>query len=478
MFGISLNPIQRVLLAIGHLLARLDVIDRRRVHRTTRLAWPRIVTGLARMSKSAVDVGMVGVAVGPAAIAGVGFASPFWGLAFALGGGVAGGTISLVSQRYGSDRHYELDLAVKASALLAAAITLPLAALFWIAPEPLISLVGSGGDSIAYGATYLRVVGLGVPFAALNLVGSRTLVGADDARIPMVLRAGGAVINVGLNAVLIFGFGFGVLGAAIGTVVANVVVAAAFAWGLVAGRLPFVGAFPVTVSLSGPYLDFPIARQLVDIGTPLVLTNVARTGGQFPLLAIVGLFGPNVVAAFVIAQRVRALMDTPGWGFSLASSSLVGQALGVGAERRAEGYARDVLRFALAVYLLAALLVGIFSQPIGRVFVDDPAVLPLVDDLIYAACVSVVFYGVIGGATGPLRASGDTRWPLYGQALGLYVFALPIAYLGTVTPLGVVALSLALVVETLVPALVTYYRFDTGRWKAVSRSYRPGPADD
>ena len=80
------NPIRLVVLAVGLLLARLGVIDRHRVVRTTDLAWPRVVTGIARMSKNAVDVAMVGVAIGTSAVAGVGFAGPFWGIAFAIGG--------------------------------------------------------------------------------------------------------------------------------------------------------------------------------------------------------------------------------------------------------------------------------------------------------------------------------------------------------------------------------------------------------
>jgi len=78
----------------------------------------------------------------------------------------------------------------------------------------------------------------------------------------------------------------------------------------------------------------------------------------------------------------------------------------------------------------------------------------------------------MNGAMGPLRASGDTRWPFYGQVLGLFAFALPAAYLGAVTPLGGTGLYLALLFETGVPAGVTYYRFRSERWKLVSRSYR------
>ena len=473
MLKFIVKPIRATIEGIGLLLVRLGLIDRKRARKTSDLAWPRIVTGLARMSKSTIDVAMVGSALGASAIAGVGFATPYWALAFVLGGGIAGGTISLVSQRYSADRPETISVAVKVSACYAVLSTLPLVALFWLAAEPLILLVGSGTEAVAYGARYLQVVSLAMPFAALNLVGSRTLVGANDAWTPMILRAGGALINAVLNAVLIFVFDLGVAGAAIGTVLANVVVTAAFAWGLTAGRLPLAGTLPVRIDWSSPHWEGATARDLAQISTPLALTNLAQSGGQFPLLAIVSLFGPQVVAAFVIALRVRDLMNTPGWGFGLASSSLVGQSLGKGREQEAGAYAREVLRFSVTVYVLAAAAVFVFAGPVSYLFVNDPSIQPITASLIRATCVSVVFWGMMNGSLGPLRASGDTRWPLYGQMLGLFGFALPVAYLGAVTSLGIAGLYLALVLETGMPALVTYYRFRSDQWKVVSRAYRP-----
>ena len=477
MLDLLLKPIRRAVEGVGWAMARLGLINRERARRVADLAWPRIVTGVARMSKSTADVAMVGMALGASAIAGVGYATPFWALAFTFGGGVAGGTISLVSQRYGAGQRDATSMAVKVSALFALVVTVPLVALFWAVPEPLIRLIGAGEDAIAYSARYLRIVSLAMPFAALNLVGSRTLVGANDAWTPMVVRAGGAVVNVALNALLIFVFDLGVVGAAIGTVAANMAGTGAFAWGLVKGRLPGVGDLPVRLDWSAPHWSPSTARHLTEIATPLALTSLVQNGSQFPLLAIVGLFGPDVVAAFVIALRVRDLMNTPGWGFGLASSSLVGQSLGQGHEQEAGAYAHDTLRFSVAVYALVALSVFAGAHPISQLFVRDAAVAPIAAALIRAACVAVVLWGVMNGAMGPLRASGDTRWPLYGQMLGLFAFALPAAYLGAVTSLGLVGLYLALLFETGVPAAVTYARFRSERWKLVSRNYRPAVSD-
>ncbi|MFB6098878.1 MAG: MATE family efflux transporter, partial [Salinibacter sp.] len=369
-------------------------------------------------------------------------------------------------------RHDNIDRAVKVSIGAALGVTLPLVLVFWTFPEPLIRLIGTGEAAIAYGTRYLQVASLAMPFAALNLIGSRTLIGADDAWTPMIVRAGGAVVNVGVNAVLIFVFDLGVTGAALGTVVGSIGGVIVFGWGFTTGWLPVVGELPVRVDWSAPYWDVADARHLARTSTPLALRKVAQNGGQFPLLAIVGLFGADVVAAFVVALRVRALMNTPGWGFGLASSSLVGQSLGAGRELEADAYARDALRYTVAAYLVVAAAVFLVAAPISGLFVTDAGVRATTTGLIRAACVSVLLWGVMNGALGPLRASGDTAWPFYGQIVGLFGFALPLAYLGAVTALGIWGLYGTLFVETAVPAAVIYYRFRTEKWKAISRLHR------
>ncbi|MUV86426.1 MATE family efflux transporter [Natronomonas sp. CBA1123] len=474
------NPFRLAILAVGLLLARFGLIGEERARRTADLAWPRIVTGLARMSKNAVDVAMVGVAVGGGAIAGVGIAGPFWGLAFSIGGGVAGGTIALVSQRFGADAYEELGLAVRSSVFLVVAVSLPVVAVFWTYSAELIGLLSSDAETVRLGGEYLRVVALGVPFAGLNLVGSRVLVGSDDAYTAMVLRGGGAVANIVINAALIFGLGWGVVGAAVGTVLSNVGVTAAFAIGLTAGRFPGAGAFPVTIDPLGTYVDPATVADLVSIGLPVMGRNLVWTVAEFPMFAILDIFGQDVVSAFVIARRIWGLMNTPGWGFGLASSSLVGQELGTGAEETAEAYGREIIRYSVAVYIVFAAVVFVATEPIVTLFVADPTVpaVPIAVDLVRVACVAVVMQGVSGGAAGPLDAAGDTRWAFFSQALGMFGCSIPLVYLGATTSLGIYGLYLAFIAETTVPAALNYYRFATGKWKAVSREYRPEtPAD-
>jgi len=469
------NPIRLGILWIGLGLTRLGLVNGDRMYRTVDLAWPRIITGLARKSKSAVDIAMVGVAVGPAAIAGIGFANPYWGFAFVLGGGLSTGSIALVSQRYGADAFNQVSQAVRSSVFLTVAVTFPITAALWSFPTELISLLTNDTRVIELGAAYLQLVAFGIPFAGLNLVGGRVLIGADDAWTPMILRGGGAIVNIALNAVLIFGLEMGVVGAALGTVFSNAIVTVAFAIGLAAGWPPGVGSFPVTVAFRGQYIHWKTLQDLVRISTPATGRRMVWTGARFPMLAIVALFGPPVVAAYVISRQIWGLMNTPGWGFGLAASSLVGQSLGKGDEAAAEAYGHEIMRLSVVSYICAAAIVFIFAEPIVVQFVADPApkTIPVAITLVYAACLGVIARGVGGTYAGALDATGDTRWPFYSRIFGMFGVAIPLAYLGATTTLGLYGLYVSYLAQSMVPAVINGYRFNTGKWKQISRQYRP-----
>lgn len=469
------NPIERTLLLVGFALARLGLIEKTRVKRTTNLAWPRIVTGLARMSKNAVDVAMVGVAVGGAAIGGVGIAGTFWGLTFGIGGGVAAGTIALVSQRYGAKAWVELGEAVRTSVFFSLLTTIPLAVTFYFFAEPLIGLISSDPAVVEQGTIYLKYVSFAIPFGALNLVGSRTLVGADDAYTAMVVRALGAVANIAFNAFLIFGLDLGVLGAALGTVFANILVTGTFAIGLTRGHVPVAGSFPVTVDPRGTYIDIGTLRDLATIGIPVMGRTSVWMIAELPMFGILDIFGSEILSAYVIVRRIWGLMNTPGWGFGLAGASLVGQEIGSGDLSEADNYGREIIRFGTAVYLIPAIIVAFFAEPIVYIFVDDPSdvAIDVAINLLYVACIASILQAVSQVTAGVLDGTGDTNYTFFSNIIGMFGVAIPVVYIGATTPLGLWGLYLAFIAEAGVPGALNYYRFSTGKWKQISGRYSP-----
>jgi putative MATE family efflux protein len=463
--------------AVAGALADADVIAEARLRDTVDLAWPRILTGFAIMSKRTVDLALVGAVLGPTAVAGLTLANAFWMVAKFVGIGLAGGTVTLVSQNFGGDERGRASLVVEQSLLLAVGLALPAVALFALAADPLVALLGDDARSVAYGSRYLVVVAPGLLFEFCNLIASRTYAGVSDTVTPMVIRAGGAGANILLSVVFVLGFDMGVVGAALGTTLATLLVSVAFAWGMT-GRSYFGrGASPVPVGARVPRFEAGLVRQLVAVSLPLVARRVAQGLVVFPLLALAATFGPVAVAAVGVARQVRALVNSFSWGFSIAASTLVGQELGGDDETEAEAYGREVTRLSTLVYVAVAVALFALARPVAGLFVSAPADVALSTAFVRVAAVSAVAMGVDGSVTGVLRGAGDTRVPFLATLAGAYLVALPAAWAGTVTALGVAGLQVALVAETAVPMAVNYRRFASNRWKAVSRAYRPSASD-
>lgn len=456
-------------------LESAGVIQESRLRATTTLAWPRIVTGFAIMSKQTVDLALVGWTVGATAVAGLAFAYAYWLVAKMGAVGLAGGTVSLVSQNYGGEDRARASLVVKQSIWVAALAGVPLVALYVLVPERLVAVLGSNPAAIEHGTTYLTLVAPALLFEFFNLTASRTYAGVGDTFTPMVVRAGGGLLNMFASGVLVFGLGMGVAGVALGTVLATGAVSVGIGWGLFGYSygVGWMAPSPVPLRVDGRQFHRELMGQLVTVSAPLIARRVAEVLVVFPLLWIASSFGPVVVAAFEVGRRVRDLSMSFSWGFSIASSTLVGQALGAGDEAEAKAYGDSIIRLSAVVYLLVAAVVVVLAPWIARLFVSGPAELAQTTPFVRVAALSAILLGVNDSITGTLRGAGDTTWPFIAALLGRYVVSLPLAVLGLLTTLDVWGLYLALVFGAFVPNLVNLWRYRTGRWRAVSRTYRP-----
>lgn len=459
---------------IADVLDRFGVITREQLHATMTLAWPRIITGFAIQSKRTADLAMVGIAVGPAGTAGLAFAFAYGVIVRRVGLGLASGTISLVSQNYGGEATERASLVVKQSVLMALGVATLVIVVFVGFAEPLIGLFGADQAAVEQGSAYLIYFAPAAGFEILNLIASRTYTGVGDTYTEMLARGGGAVLNVVLSAVFIFGAGLGIIGAAIGTSLGTGFVTIVLAWGMTGRRYGFLGMqpSPVPITREGPWLDWEISRHLIEISLPEIGRQFAQALIVFPLLWIAATFGPAVVTAFEVARRLRAQISSINWGLSLSSSSLVGQRLGADEEAAAGAYGAAIIRLSVVLYLAVVAVVILLAEPLAGLFVTAPEAVGPTAVFIVIGAISAIGNGIDGTAIGALIGAGDTRLPFLASLVGRYAFALPVAALGLITPLGVAGLYLGLLLETYVPGAINYWLFRSGRWKAISRRYR------
>ena len=472
------EQVQSALSRFPAALARLGVVDREKGEAAFELAAPVMVTGSLRTLLRTADFFMVSLALGPAAVAGLQFGFQYFFIALGLSLAVSSGTISVVSRFHGAEEYDRANLAIKQSLWLALAIAAPLTVGGWVYAEPLIGLLTNDADAIALGAIYLRLIMLSVALRFWSMIAARALQGAGDTKTPMYVRVLSVPTNIVLNAVLIFGLGpapeLGIAGAALGTVAANTLAAVIFTGVLLSGR------FAVRLPVGGPQFDLDIVREIVRVGLPLSGTRLAQSLGRFPFLFVLATLGTNVVAAYAIGRRLMMLAMMPAWGYSTASSTLVGQAIGGGDDEEAEEYGWETVRIALATQLLIADALLVAARPLATLFSAQNVDLTVT--FIYVSGVVVAGFSVGRTLRGALRGAGDTSFPFYGTMLGNYVVRLPIAALAlpagmtvtlfgvSVAPglgLGLPAVFAAIWGDIYARALVNWVRFRSGRWKAI-----------
>jgi putative MATE family efflux protein len=459
-------------------LARLGIVDRQKGEDAFRLAAPVMVTGSLRTLLRTADFFMVSLALGPAAVAGLQFGFQYFFIALGLSLAVSSGTISVVARFYGAEEYDRANLAIKQSLWLAVVIAVPLTVGGWVYAEPLIDLLTDDAEAIRLGAIYLRLIMLSVALRFWSMIAARALHGAGDTQTPMYIRAVSVPTNIALNAVLIFGLGpaprLGIAGAALGTVIANALASVIFTAVLLSGR------FSVQLNLGGTQVDLGIMREIVRVGLPLSGTRLAQSLGRFPFLFVLAALGTNVVAAYAIGRRLMMLAMMPAWGYSTASSTLVGQALGGGDDEEAESYGWETVRIALATQLLIAAVLLLAARPLAHLFSAENVDLTVT--FIYVSGVVVAGFSVGRTLRGALRGAGDTSFPFYGTMIGNYLVRLPIAFLAlpagtaitlfgvSINPglgLGLPAVFAAIWGDIYARAVVNWIRFRSGRWKAI-----------
>ncbi len=474
------DRVRRLLFAFPAGLASLGLVDRRKSTEAFDLAVPVMVTGGLRVLLRMADFLFVGLALGDAAIAGLEFGFQYYFIGFGLALALTSGTISVVSRLQGAGEQARADLAVKQSLWLSLVIAVPLTVGSWLYADPLVGLLTDDAATVRYGSGYLAVIMLSLVPRFWSMIAARALAGSADTRTPMYVRLLTLPINVVLNAVLVFGLGpfpmLGVVGAALGTVVANTLAAGVFFILLVSGR------YAIALPIRGRQVDLDLLREIVRVATPLGGMRLAQSTARFPFLFILGALGIPVVSAYAIGRRVMLLALMPAWGYATAASTLVGQALGAGDESEATAYGWQTLRIGLATQLLIAAILVLLARPIATAF--GTQYVDLTVQFVRVFGVATAGFSVARTMRGSLRGAGDTRWPLYGTIAGSYLVRLPIAVLALPTSftitvagvsiapslgLGVPVIFVALLADFYVKAGVNTGRYYSGAWKAVAR---------
>jgi MATE family, multidrug efflux pump len=381
--------------------------------------------------------------------------------ALALAATVLGGAVSLcifltygttarVSRLHGAGQD-EAAHALAAQALwLALAIGAVVAAVIAAAAPLLVGALGGDGHVADLATRYLRIAVLGLPMALIALAGQGWLRGVGDLRSPLVVVVIANAVNIVLELLFVYGFGWGLDGSAAGTVVAQLGMGAAFAWLLL--RAPTHSRRP----------DLARIRSLTSIGAQLFVRTAALYACFVLATAMCARIGAASVAAHQIAFQLFTFLALVLDAIAIAGQVIVGRALGAADVEGAFAAARRMIEWSLAAGLVLGGVLLALADVIPRAFTSDAAVIDQAHELWPWFCLLWPVAAVVFALDGILIGAGDARYLALAMVVAFAVFAPIVLAANTVAVVWI-----ALDVLTLTRLATLGGRFARRRWALV-----------
>jgi len=398
-----------------------------------------------------VDTAIVGH-LGRSQLAALGIAAAILGGLFAIFNFLQYGTTAQVARAGGAGQS-EIARRLGAQAVwLSLGFGIAVSALVAIFAEPLVALMGGEGQSAEYAVTYLRIAAVGFPAAFLALGGQGYLRGISDLRTPLVIVIAGNVVNVVLEVLFVYGFGWGIEGSA---------------WGTAIAQLGMGGAF-VIVILRGLRAgearpDFQLARRVLWLGKWILLRTTSLIGSFVLAGAVATRFGEASIGAHQIAFQLFIFLALVLDSVAIAGQIIVGRELGAGRTERAYAAGERMIWLSVAAGGVFALVMLALAGVLPRIFTSDAAVLDETALLWPLFALMQPLNGAVFALDGILIGAGDGPYLAGSMVIAFLVCAaaLLVALAGDWGIRGVWAALVLLIVVRLAGMLA---RFRRGRW--------------
>jgi putative MATE family efflux protein len=443
-----------------------------------RLAWPTMLQNVISGFQGMVDHALVGRFVGYTGNAAIGVSLQIFIVVIVFLTSLFTGMSVLVARFAGANEPEKVNRTVYQAFLASAALCVGiLAPLGWALSPSLLRLVNATAEVRAEALPYLRIMLVFNFGMMLFFMLGAALRSAGDARTPLRLGVALTALNVALNVIFIRGLGpipaFGTAGAAIGAVLAGIVVSGVAVYLLCSGRLV------VTWSRGmGLRPDWDTIRALFRFGLPTGVQGIAMNVAGVLLLRFIGSLQQSAQAQAAYAVGYTELFSLITWtsvGLMGAASAIAGQNLGAGRPERAVRGVRIAAGIGLGVAaVVGALFLAIPDRLLALFGMHDPTVVGIGTQLLAYLSVSGLFITVALTYTGALQGTGDTRSPLYisivsqvGLPLGLC------ALLDATRGLRPADIWLAILLGHATRCVLSVLRFRQGKWRAIQVDIEP-----
>ena len=369
-------------------------------------ALPMFIGNLFQQAYNLVDSIVVGRFVGAAALAAVGVTGSVTFLFFSISGGIGAGCGVVTSQFFGAGDDAKTRQAIANSAYVMFLAALVMGLVSFIAAPGVLRLMDTPTDIMPDAVSYMRISCVGVPLVAVYNYTSSMLRALGDSRTPLYFLMFSCFMNIVLDVVFVYAFGWGVRGVAIATIVSQ----------LVAG----IGCY-VYVKRTNSYFrlsaaecrpDRDMIKRSVRLGIPLAMQWSMIAISTAALQSFVNSWGTAAVAAFTATSRVEQLVHQPYGSLSTALSTYAGQNFGAKRLDRVKSGLKHGMALSAVFSVIMIIVMQLFSESIVSLFVEDAEVIRLGAYGLRLTSWFYIFLATINMTRGLLNGVGDALFSL------------------------------------------------------------------
>ena len=428
------------------------------------LAIPVALQSMLQASFSIVDQIMIGQ-LGSVSVAGVGLAGKFasiYSVIVSAVGVVAG---IMISQYLGQKNQREVRRSFWVNLLIAVGLAGVFTLLCGGFPAQIMGLYTTDAPMRQSASVYLQIItATYLPLAGATLL-STLLRCMDKAQLPLYASIASAVLNTGLNYLLIFGRlglpAMGASGAAIATVISTWV-----NFLLMLAMLGRHSALLKTAGNSGEKMGKFNLMQYFSMLMPILVCEFLWSLGENIYAAIYGHMGTDASAAMTLINPVQSLVIGALCGLSQAASVIIGKELGSREYNQAYRDSWRLIRYGLFGAVILSALVVVASPLYVQIYQVDDAVKLLTRQILLAYALIAPFkvLNMIAGG-GILRSGGKTNYVMWIDMIGTWVFGVPLGLLSAfVWKLSIPCVYFILSLEECVRFGITVLALRSKRW--------------
>ncbi len=316
--------------------------------------------------------------LGGDAIAGVAFNMPLFFLMLGLTMGLGSGVTASIARYIGNNNKVNADNSAEHALVMAGAIAIVFTISGLVLGKDLLAKLGAEGIILELAWDYLYVIVVGLPFMVFSGFFRSILAGEGDMKLPMLVAGFGTILNIILDPIFIFelenyggiGFGLGIKGAALATVVCQAIVFLIFVYMLFVKKHAYI-----TFNLRDFSPSKVILWDIIKVGIPASLSMVIMALGQGVFNKILIHYSSQTVAAYQVAGRLDMLIFLPIFSIAGGLTTLVGMFYGAREIEALKSIVKYGISRSFFITVCSSAFVYFFAPAFSALFTQDKEII-------------------------------------------------------------------------------------------------------